>query len=317
MNPCPRAENNEAEMSASVSGKPSVPVRGFYINLDRSEERRLHIESEVRKLAPLGTYRRYAAVEGRSVEGWPHAGNRAELGCYLSHLGVIRENSGYDGWLHVVEDDVVISKHTAGVIAAVLEKPDVAQYDIVFQSVTIKNDLFSVQRFRRMYDKNVEVLASGEPVRLKNVAVMPIGMFEFFGCASYLIRPESIGRVAEILERELKSDPFAPVDRVISTAAGSGELTAACTAPFLVVPRLKPDSTIQESADLWRMSQILVKHVLYADRDVRRIRQIMSALEGNFPKSVTSELIAGAYRNMIVGNLGMADSRSEKPNPQN
>jgi GR25 family glycosyltransferase involved in LPS biosynthesis len=286
-----------------------MSLRGFYINLDRSDERRRHMQPELGKLAAIARYERFPAVEGRDVTGWPQAKNRGELGCYLSHLGVIRENAGYDGWLHVMEDDVVVSRFAAKANSQLISKPDFDRFDVVFHSVTIKCDLFAAQQFRRLYDRNVVAAASGNVTEMRRFTALSLGRFAFFGCVSYLVNPRAIGRVAELLARRLEADPFEPVDRVFSMLAGMGELSMACTAPFLVVPRLKNDSIIQEKLDLWRLSQILIKHALYADRNVAEIRRSLSALEENSAASPTSELIADAYKTMINGNLPTLDIR--------
>src|ERR1700761_1448299 len=95
-----------------------MAVRGFYINLDRSPDRRAQIEAELEKLAGIGAYERFAAVDGHASPLRPEFGFRGMLGCFLSHLGVLEANrdQGGDDWLHVIEDDALVSRLAAPVI---------------------------------------------------------------------------------------------------------------------------------------------------------------------------------------------------------
>lgn len=290
-----------------------MALRGFYINLDRSEERRRNAESEIVKLASLGPYQRFPAVDGRRVTGWPDVKNRAELGCYLSHLSVIRQNVGCDGWLHIIEDDVAVSRFANSALSMVSSQSNFDQFDVVFHSVTIKCNLFITQVFRKHFDMNTTLSDMGGVLAVKRFSALALGQFDFYGCVSYMINPRSIGRVAELLTQSLNTEPFKPVDKVMSTLARTGELNMSCTVPYFVVPRLESESTMQEELDLWRHSQILIKHVLFADRNVRQIRRLLSELDQKAQPSVTSNLIADAHSVMIRGDLGTQDVRN--PNP--
>ena len=287
-----------------------MSVRGFYINLDRCEERRRRTEAELRKLGSTHRYERFPAVDGRNVTEWPEVKNRAELGCYLSHLGVIRQNAGFDGWLHVIEDDIRISRFTNAALAVITSLDTFAQFDILLNCVMIKSNLHLVQKLQKVFDDSIVTTVSGDVTAIRKISAVPLDD-DFFSAVSYLVNPRAIARTADLLARHLEAEPFKPIDTVFSKLARSGELSIACVVPFLVVPLLNLKLTIRDGVNLWAYSQMLVQSILFADRDVQKLRRVVSNLARTSNTSPTSELIADTYRIMINGDLNMNIVRAE------
>jgi GR25 family glycosyltransferase involved in LPS biosynthesis len=280
----------------SVMSGPAVV--GRYINLDRSEARRREVEGEVAKLGAVGAYARFAAVEGALSAVRPDVRNRAVLGCYLSHLAVIQAHAGSDAWLHVVEDDVLVSRHAATAIRSICRAPEFADYDLVFTNVRLPDDAEIIGGCRNLFDRSVEVTPEGEVVAIRQVTAAPLAEVDFLQTTSYLVNPRAAGRVAALVAAHLGDAPLPPIDRLYSRLSRAGDLAVACTIPFFTMPRLDADSTVNRDAP-WALGHRIKGAALYADRDVAALRARLKALSGAGPLSATDELMADAYRYLI------------------
>jgi GR25 family glycosyltransferase involved in LPS biosynthesis len=278
-----------------------TPLKGFYINLDHSRERRRSMEAQLKALGLADSYQRFAAIDGREVTVRPDVKNRAEVGCYLSHLEVIRRNAGQDGWLHVLEDDVLVSRYAPSAIAAVTATPAMDIYDIIFTNVRFWAGVGHTANVRDIFDRSVVVSPAGEVTKIKGVTTVALGTIDFFFANSYLVNPRSIDRTADLLARDLRAEPFRQVDHALARLSRQGDLVMACTMPFLSVPRFGLASTIQPpGVHHWDLALAIMDRMLYADRDVADLRQRLAALTRTAAANLTSEVIAEACRIVIA-----------------
>lgn len=277
---------------------PRAPLRGVYINLDHAAVRRQEIETELLKL-PAGQYERFPAVDGRELPTRPDAPNPAELGCYQSHLDVIRAHVGYDGWLHVLEDDALVSRCAAEAISLVTTDAGFARYDVIFTNVmfNVPPSMFPV--LRGMFDRTVETNPDGDVAQVKTIEAVALVNADFLLATSYLVNPRAAERVADLLETHLETEPFAPVDLVFSRLSRSGALSMACVLPFLTLPRIGAPSTILSSPDPLSIPLRIAEAAFYADRDMAQLRAWLREMRETAPASATSELLADAYRQML------------------
>lgn len=289
--------------AAVIDGRMDMPVRGFYINLDRSEDRRQQAEIELQKLGSLGQYQRFPAIDGTAVTEWGGVPNRGELGCFLSHLEVIRRNVGFDGWLHIIEDDVILSRYAAPAIAALTSNPDLDRFDVIFTNVMFEANPWFISALREQFDANVVTAPSGDVTSVNTVRVLPFGANGFFTTTSYLVNPKAIERTALLLTQHLESQPFAAVDLVFSKLSRTGNIAVGCTVPFLTMQRLSWDSTIRDHVSLWAVSQYMMMAALFADRNVSELRALFAALQQSVGGSATSELLGEAHRLMFSGGF--------------
>src|ERR1700748_3472098 len=110
-----------------------MDYQGFFINLDRSPQRRAEIEAHLAQFGLEKAYRRFPAAEGNSLH-LPNPGPKllaGEIGCFISHYLLLKENLGQTKPLHVVEDDVQFSRYTAPVIQSLMTGGSLAHYDII------------------------------------------------------------------------------------------------------------------------------------------------------------------------------------------
>jgi GR25 family glycosyltransferase involved in LPS biosynthesis len=273
--------------------------RGFYINLDRSQDRRTQVETELVKLRAAGHYQRFAAVDGHRLTSHPEIGRRAELGCLLSHMEILRRNIGLDGWLHLMEDDVLVSRHAATAVHVLTSQPDYQAFDLIFTNAMVRRPFGQVAGLRALFDRSVTAAESGEVRSVDTLTVVPLRDVDFGLTTSYLVNPRAIERIANLLARRLDTGPFTPIDSLYSELSQSGELSAGCTIPFFTLPRPTGASTILGDIDPWQIPLRIMEAALYADRDVPALQGLLRELERSAPASVTSDLIAGAYRQLL------------------
>lgn len=273
-------------------------IAGRYINLDRSEERRRQVESELAKLQSLGTYERFAAVDGAQSSIRPDVRHRAMVGCYLSHLEVIRRHIGADAWLHVVEDDVLVSRHAQAAIRAICAHAQFAKYDIIFTNVRLCDNAEVIAGCRKLFDRSVSTTPEGQVLSIDLLTAVPLDLIDFLQATSYLVNPRSAGRVADLLVKHLSDEPLLAIDSLYSRLSRDGDLAVACTIPFFTMPRIDIESTINDRAP-WAIGHRIKGAALYADRDVGELRARLKSLSESGSVSVTDELIADAYRYLI------------------
>src|SRR5215467_4599783 len=95
---------------------------GYYLNLDRSPERRAEIEAQLVRHGLSVRYQRFPATEGNGLAfPNPHLTD-GQIGCFTSHYRVLDANVHSRSYIHIVEDDVVFSKYTNPVITDILSK---------------------------------------------------------------------------------------------------------------------------------------------------------------------------------------------------
>ena len=88
-------------------------VKGKYINMNKSADRRERIEEQIHKFSLVENYTRFEAVEGNADEAKFKGLSSGELGIWQSWLKLLKvENQkgikDYD-YLHIMEDDIVIT----------------------------------------------------------------------------------------------------------------------------------------------------------------------------------------------------------------
>lgn len=88
-----------------------VDYRGFYINMAESTERRKAVEANLQQLGISEHYERSEAIVGADVfTQYETNQSPASLGASLSHHQLLKENTGSDRHLHIIEDDTILHR---------------------------------------------------------------------------------------------------------------------------------------------------------------------------------------------------------------
>ncbi|MDR3448358.1 MAG: glycosyltransferase family 25 protein [Alphaproteobacteria bacterium] len=241
---------------------------GFYINLDRSPERRKAIEDELARNS-LASYARFAASNGNEMKfPNPHLKD-GEIGCFTSHHRLLKENAASAQPLHVIEDDIILSPQTGQVLNWAIESSQLAKFDILYTDVAIPLLNDACQEYKNYYDATVTRDASG---KIEKVIFSAVDMQHliFGSTCSYLVNPHSIGKLAALYEKELQTGATLPIDLFIRKLCQEGAIKVGCLFPF--VTSIRPEScfatTMESRFDaLPAMAANMLRHSFFVGCD--------------------------------------------------
>lgn len=258
-------------------------VVGRYINLDRSTARRAAVEAQFERLGLKDRYTRFAAVDGAArpaVEGL----KPGEVGCFLSHYGVLCEHAGDGRHVHVVEDDVVFGPQTATIIDMVADQALTA-VDVLYTDVSPNFNqllfLSMVENLREtgMMDPVQRTVFDGRPFPL-NIAFLDLGGQAFTSSNAYIVGHRSIERLVAAMAAEIARGPTMPVDVFYAQQFSSGAFSARCTVPFLtsVAPPHSAPGTIGDPRETMDLVCYLMRSHFFIDRDIEAIGALTASL---------------------------------------
>src|SRR5262245_66013074 len=92
------------------------PFHGLYINLDRSTERRAAMERQLDRYGLAPFYARFPAIDGAALNAPRSTINTGETGCFHSHYRALLSARPRGTFVHIVEDDAVLSESVRPVI---------------------------------------------------------------------------------------------------------------------------------------------------------------------------------------------------------
>ena len=240
--------------------------KGFYINLDRSPDRRIAIEARLSHLNAASRYERFPAMDGSSTGLTASVLTNSELGCLLSHYMLLESRTNRADHLHVIEDDVVFANCAVPSVDQVVRSGLLDQYDILFTETAVEMDIHWCREARRLYKNLVQ---RGETGIASNVEFRLIPYLG--GTTSYLVNHRSIELVCRLLGEELDRGARYPIDILIRNAANEGKLRAKSLFPF--VTSIQPEefqSTARPDAEARnsRLAMELLRHSFYVDCDM-------------------------------------------------
>ena len=214
-------------------------IKGYYINLDRSIDRRDRIQRNIDEQGLTAFYKRYAAIDGAKCNPCGRDLNSGELGLWETWISLLEKETlanGYE-YLHIMEDDCILSKEFKGFCE---QLPD--------------NSLGSDLIMTEMYaNPNAYQYLIEEHQRLKKEKKIKIEHNNYTGCASsVLIHRSRIKTVLEQLKTAYqKAESVLPLDNQLRKLDQQGLLIVSRVAPFItsiVIDDIKK-TTIQEHED--------------------------------------------------------------------
>jgi GR25 family glycosyltransferase involved in LPS biosynthesis len=263
---------------------PRPPYRGTYINLDKSTERRAGIEGQLASFGFLDRYTRFPAISTADIVSKSAALRPEEVACFHSHCSALSQAKNGSSCLHIMEDDIVLSKHLRTALEGEDRKGAFDKFDIVFTETFVGYNAYTLRQFKSL----IESLSSGNSQPAFTTA--DVSSCYMAGMTSYLVPPSAIERVLSAFKRELEAGPSLPVDILVRKEASEGRLRLGCIFPFVTTIDLADllDSTIRSSeAEAKKLSQLaagLLRYSFFIDRDLERYakpwRQILNKATG-------------------------------------
>ena len=248
-------------------------VRGRYISLAKSSQRRSRLERHLQDLGVADRYVWFSAVRGDAQTADLRGLSAGEWGLWQSWLDLLQEEQSqpektYD-WLHIVEDDAELSRQF--LVFCQQLKPGLPSFELLFTDMYVNPSIY------RSLAPQHQILQSHGEVQFRTDL--------YSGCtASVLIHRNCIPAVLHNLTISAKSKgPLLPRDNQFRQLIHQRQLRFARTAPFLscVQNESFAASTIQER-EQEDCSVVLTQQICSI------LRRQLSVLDNN---NTTTELI--------------------------
>jgi GR25 family glycosyltransferase involved in LPS biosynthesis len=239
---------------------------GYYINLDRSPDRRAAMDAQLERLGLANRYRRFAAVDGNPLGLTSPTLTAGEIGCFTAHQKLLQQNRDGAAHLHIIEDDVALANRTGPFIDGIIAAGLLDQHDLLFTDMVIQSDLNFIRRARRWYASDIGRDANGTAIEVRfKVMAYTASM------TSYLVNRQSIGLVCDMFERELASGARRPIDLFIREQVAAGRLRARGLFPFItsIRPGAPTSMAVREDHDpLSTLALDLLRHSFFVECDL-------------------------------------------------
>jgi len=213
-----------------------MSYRGFYVNLDKSLDRRIFIEHELRQNGVLERYTRVPAIDGSQLQMPTNSKlTKAEIACRTSHINILRDNATLDKHIHIIEDDIELSSHHHKLLEGFFAQNQ--SWDILFTGLQIPLVPKQITFITDLYEK---LHTQKHPQN----AFFNMRDFLFVGAFSYIINKKSIGKFLKIYEQ---ADANSPIDFIFREyICFRKELKGYCAFPFGVKHAGVFDTTMGE-----------------------------------------------------------------------
>lgn len=243
-------------------------IQGFYINLDRSVERRLSMEHGLARSGLDQAVVRFAAREGDAREKGISV---SELGCFLSHQEIVQSIAD-DRPTLILEDDLYFPAQFERYFDIVLGKCLDFEWDILFL-----NKMISFTDLRSVYQMINKKRYAGDIYSdsFSGFSIEECKGLYVSGAGAYLIRPGSSAKVAEIIEQSASLGYPQPLDIVYLQAIRADKLKAKFAFPYILGIDSRHETTISNragSANSSMFSDILNLFVAGGDTDRLKLR---------------------------------------------
>ena len=214
-------------------------IKGYYINLESSQERKAALTENLKSIGVENIYKRFNAIKGDPSEATKSNLKAGELGLWNSWISLLRQetqNTKEDyQYLHIMEDDVVLDKITTKALT-VLHKHD-EDFDMLFTDMYVNPSVHS------QLGKYCKSLIRKEKVRIEKDI--------YTGCtSSVILKRENIQKIYNLLESHINEQgKKIPLDNYIRRLMNENKLTIRVMIPFTTSIRLDQihNSTIQET----------------------------------------------------------------------
>jgi GR25 family glycosyltransferase involved in LPS biosynthesis len=256
-----------------------MPYAGFYINLDRSPQRRKEIETQLEHLNLLPHYLRFPAADGNILNLENAAIRASEIGCFTSHYLLLEKNLKQTNHLHVIEDDVIFSQAAHPTLEMLINLNEINNFDIIFTDTCLPFDLFALREYKTLFDDSVVFDETGRVAAVKRYMLIDLRERYLAATSSFLVHKKAIGKLYTILQQEMKNGLRLPLDLFIREKIRNGSIRAACIFPFITSIRLDHlvTSTVSERAEhnLSLLAFSLIRHSFFVECDWAKCNQLI------------------------------------------
>ncbi len=211
-------------------------LTGRYINLDRSNDRRIRMEAELDRVGLKNSVSRFAAIEPGSGSGKL---TKSEYGCFLSHRSLV-DGSEPETHLLVLEDDVKLSIHFREGLRGALQSGKRNSLDIIFLGQTVQFD--DVAAHARLLEHRRR-LESEAAMKKPRFAMLDGSATYRWGAFGYVLSPEGAEKLRDLLSEIRQPEQ---IDLLFRRALEEGRLKGGVLFPYVVGIEPSLNSTMSE-----------------------------------------------------------------------
>lgn len=200
-------------------------IKCFYINLDRSIDRRAAIENDFNRIKPNFEVKRFAAVDGGKEERLNEFLSAGQTGCYLSHMRLIEAELKSQQHLMIVEDDESFNFKLEKIDELISDLPS-EDWDIIYLDFTVVEIEDVLYLTRYLYNHKNEIENS-------KIISLP-KWFTPYGTHAYVINCRFKEKLYKILNAS--KDLGLPIDNILCLGLKQKVIRSFATVPFLCYP---------------------------------------------------------------------------------
>jgi GR25 family glycosyltransferase involved in LPS biosynthesis len=232
-----------------------------------------------------------------------------EIGIFRSHHDVLAAAKGSGKFIHVLEDDSLLSEFMAPTIGLAIGRGTFDQFDIIFTDIGGVHDFKVIRDLKYRFD---EIIAfRSDRSFCEKVQLIDLARFNFAATSSYVVSPAGIDRLLAVCRKEIEQGPRAPIDLVIRREVHQGRLRAACFLPFLTSIDLDgiAQTTSGRATNDSFLMMALLRYSFFVNRD-------LDGFAGRALAEVIARVKPGAgdrHHEIIMAIMGYVLSKEFKP----
>jgi GR25 family glycosyltransferase involved in LPS biosynthesis len=272
-----------------------IHYSGYYINLDSRPDRREHIENQIKAAGLTGIFNRFSAVAPTQGEAIL---SRSELGCFLSHQGVIN-GASLASFTIILEDDAVLSPNFANDLNYVITSLDATEWDILFlghipnyQDIALMHAILKAARD----------LGDIEDSGFSNFKLIEGAKAYKWGTSGYVIHPSGLNKLRHNLTPPHMEHPI-PYDDHLSALIRQGRLKAYIIFPSIVGTSIDLGTSMNDREDRGdRHLYELMSNVFVKGMDQQALLDHIKALNRGRHADIQTEIV----NNVVYHRLSMS-----------
>ena len=258
----------------------SAPLyHGLYINLDRSTGRRDAMERQLDRLELSPLYARFPALDGATLNSPRSEIGKGENGCFQSHYRALLSARSRGTFVHMIEDDAVLSPSVRPVIEQAISQNVFDQFDVLFTDTFVAPHLGMLKFLKSSFEE----LPATRPLALNHMKVVDLANQNFACTTSFVVGAKAIDRVLALYQQEIALGPRAPIDLFLRAAVSAKQLRAACLFPFITSFDLNEvaQTTVTETGGAAKQPSVMVlaalRYSFFVDRDLDLAKRTLDA----------------------------------------
>ena len=256
------------------------PWTGYFINLDRSRDRRASIEHQLQRCGLSHLYSRFPAVDGTTRTTSTSRLTSGAIGCFESHAAVLDQANLSSKFVHILEDDALIPKSFAGHVERLMGSSEFRDFDIIYTDVSITARGYDYENLRKLKAGYDAAMSAKPDIGFKFINLF---RFPFCGTISYFVTPAGFDKVRSLVHNELKNGgPSLEIDLLYQREINGGHLRAACIFPFITSVQYDHASastiTARGPNTAARLARRMARYSFFVDCDLSAANAILAPL---------------------------------------